>query len=51
MEGNIMGVNGPVIKAEHMKGFKMREMVMVGFKKLIGEIIILRRRLCNYSGL
>lgn len=36
-----MGVNGPVIKAEHMKGFKMREMVMVGFKKLIGEIIIL----------
>ncbi|MBZ9688199.1 V-type ATP synthase subunit A [Clostridium estertheticum] len=41
MEGNIMGVNGPVIKAEHMKGFKMREMVMVGFKKLIGEIIIL----------
>ncbi|MGH4139300.1 V-type ATP synthase subunit A [Clostridium sp.] len=41
MEGNIMGVNGPVIKAEHMKGFKMREMVMVGTKKLIGEIIIL----------
>ncbi|MBU3189727.1 V-type ATP synthase subunit A [Clostridium bowmanii] len=41
MEGNIMGVNGPVIKAEHMKGFKMREMVMVGEKKLIGEIIIL----------
>ena len=36
-----MGVNGPVIKAQHMKGFKMREMVMVGFKKLIGEIIIL----------
>lgn len=36
-----MGVNGPVIKAEHMKGFKMREMVMVGEKKLIGEIIIL----------
>ncbi|MGV8982758.1 V-type ATP synthase subunit A [Clostridium sp.] len=41
MEGKIMGVNGPVIKAEHMKGFKMREMVMVGEKKLIGEIIIL----------
>ncbi|MCB2288757.1 V-type ATP synthase subunit A [Clostridium sp. CS001] len=41
MEGNIIGVNGPVIKAEHMTGFKMREMVMVGEKKLIGEIIIL----------
>jgi V/A-type H+-transporting ATPase subunit A len=41
MEGNIIGVNGPVIKAEHMTGFKMREMVMVGVKKLIGEIIIL----------
>ena len=41
MEGRIIGVNGPVIKAEGMKGFKMREMVMVGEKKLIGEIIIL----------
>ncbi|MGH4051007.1 MAG: V-type ATP synthase subunit A [Clostridium sp.] len=41
MEGSIIGVNGPVIKAENMRGFKMREMVMVGFKKLIGEIIIL----------
>lgn len=41
MEGKIIGVNGPVIKAENMKGFKMREMVMVGNKKLIGEIIIL----------
>jgi len=41
MEGRIIGVNGPVIKAEGMKGFKMREMVTVGSKKLIGEIIIL----------
>jgi len=41
MEGKIIGVNGPVIKADNMSGFKMREMVMVGFKKLIGEIIIL----------
>lgn len=41
MEGRIIGVNGPVIKAANMQGFKMREMVMVGFKKLIGEIIIL----------
>lgn len=41
MKGRIIGVNGPVIKAEGMKGFKMREMVTVGSKKLIGEIIIL----------
>ncbi|SKA73398.1 V/A-type H+-transporting ATPase subunit A [Clostridium sp. USBA 49] len=41
MEGKIVLINGPVIKALHMEGFKMREMVMVGFKKLIGEIIIL----------
>lgn len=41
MEGKIIGINGPVIKAANMQGFKMREMVMVGLKKLIGEIIIL----------
>lgn len=41
MDGRIIGVNGPVVKAENMKGFKMREMVMVGSKRLIGEIIIL----------
>jgi len=41
MEGIVMGVNGPVIKAEQMRGFKMREMVMVGERKLIGEIIII----------
>ncbi|PPK48402.1 V-type ATP synthase subunit A [Clostridium algidicarnis] len=41
MEGKIIGVNGPVVKAEGMKGFKMREMVTVGNKKLIGEVIIL----------
>ncbi len=39
--GRITGVNGSVIKAENMQGFTMREMVMVGEKKLIGEIIIL----------
>jgi V/A-type H+-transporting ATPase subunit A len=40
--GKITGVNGSVIKAENVKGFTMREMVMVGRKKLIGEIIILQ---------
>lgn len=39
--GYIFGINGPVIVAEKMTGFAMREMVMVGQKKLIGEIIIL----------
>lgn len=39
--GIITGINGPVVKAEKMTGFTMREMVMVGKKKLIGEIIIL----------
>lgn len=40
--GRIIGINGPVVRAEGMMGFKMREMVMVGIKKLIGEIIILQ---------
>lgn len=39
--GRITGVNGSVIHADNMQGFTMREMVMVGEKKLIGEIIIL----------
>lgn len=37
--GSIILVNGPVVKAENMENFKMREMVLVGEKKLIGEII------------
>lgn len=41
IEGKIIGINGPVVKATGMSNFKMREMVMVGNKKLIGEIIIL----------
>lgn len=39
--GKIIGINGPVIKATGMENFKMREMVTVGDKKLLGEIIIL----------
>lgn len=34
-------INGPVVKASGMASFKMREMVMVGHKKLIGEVIAL----------
>src|SRR5690554_2841914 len=37
--GEIQMINGPVILGKNMTGFKMREMVTVGEKKLIGEII------------
>lgn len=42
-EGKIIYINGPVVRASGMKGFTMREMVMVGEKKLIGEIISLNK--------
>jgi len=38
-DGIITSVNGPVIKAVNMRNFAMREMVRVGNKKLLGEII------------
>lgn len=37
--GSISMINGPVILGKNMTGFTMREMVLVGKKKLIGEII------------
>ena len=37
----IQMINGPVVKAKGMRSFKMREMVTVGNKKLIGEVISL----------
>lgn len=37
----IVMINGPVVQADEMASFKMREMVMVGHKKLIGEVIAL----------
>lgn len=40
-EGIVIGINGPVVKASGMSKFQMREMVMVGGRKLIGEVIIL----------
>ncbi len=39
LTGKIEMINGPVIRGIEMTGFKMREMVTVGHKKLIGEII------------
>ena len=44
-KANIVYVNGPVVKANHMEDFMVREMVMVGEKKLIGEIISLEKGL------
>jgi len=40
-QGNIIYINGPVVRADHMEDFMLREMVMVGEKKLIGEVISL----------
>lgn len=37
--GIIKYINGPVVKAENMDKFQMREMVTVGEKRLIGEVI------------
>jgi V/A-type H+-transporting ATPase subunit A len=44
-QANIIYVNGPVVKANYMEDFMVREMVMVGEKKLIGEIISLEKGL------
>lgn len=45
--GSIVYINGPVVRANNMSGFTMREMVMVGHKKLIGEIISLEKDLAT----
>ena len=37
--GRVTKINGPVIAAEGMRNFAMREMVHVGEKRLLGEII------------
>lgn len=44
-QGNIVYINGPVVKANHMEGFMVREMVLVGEKKLIGEVISLENEI------
>ncbi|MFW5890700.1 MAG: V-type ATP synthase subunit A, partial [bacterium] len=37
--GSVIYINGPVVKGRNMRAFKMREMVLVGKSKLIGEVI------------
>lgn len=39
MENKIYGINGPVVKVKDTKSFAMREMVYVGEKRLVGEVI------------
>jgi len=44
-QGNVIYINGPVVRADHTEDFMVREMVMVGEKKLIGEVISLENDL------
>ena len=37
----VIGVSGPVVKAQGLHGAKMYELVRVGTEKLLGEIIAL----------
>ncbi len=39
MENLIYSINGPVVKVKNAKAFSMLEMVYVGHKRLIGEVI------------
>jgi V/A-type H+-transporting ATPase subunit A len=41
--GKIIYINGPVVKTEKSENLKMREMVFVGRKRLIGEVISIDR--------
>ncbi len=41
--GKIYGINGPIITVKGNIGFKMSEMVYVGDKRLLGEVIGLKR--------
>ena len=38
-KSKVILINGPVVKGDNMSSFMMREMVMVGNDKLIGEVI------------
>ncbi|WP_040345050.1 hypothetical protein [Aminomonas paucivorans] len=38
-EGSLTAINGPVVRARGMGEYAMREMVLVGHRTLLGEII------------
>lgn len=42
-EGIVKVINGPVVKGVNMSSFKVNEMVTVGEKKLIGEVVSLNK--------
>lgn len=44
IQGNIYGINGPIIYLSGNTGFKMGEMVLVGEEKLVGEVIGLTKK-------
>ena len=39
MTDQIYSINGPVVSVRHSKSFSMREMVYVGDRQLLGEVI------------
>ena len=41
----IIDINGPVVKAQPIGSFKVRDMVAVGDKKLIGEIVAIAQNI------
>lgn len=43
IKGTIYGINGPIISIRGNLGYKMNEMVYVGERRLIGEVIGLKR--------
>ncbi|MEG2018627.1 MAG: V-type ATP synthase subunit A, partial [Clostridium sp.] len=42
-EGIVKVINGPVVKGSNMSSFKVNEMVTVGKKRLIGEVVSLNK--------
>ena len=45
--GKLVFINGPVVKAENAQALKMREMVLIGDKKLIGEVVSIENELAT----
>ena len=43
IKGTIYGINGPIISIRGNLGYRMNEMVYVGEKRLVGEVIGLNR--------
>ena len=50
-ENVIYSINGPVVTVKDTNAFSMLEMVYVGNARLIGEVISIKKRINNNSGL